>query len=129
MRIEIVALNLLIGFSSLSIAAPPTIQGVIHFHGNIVETPCTQSIVNNEEPRTAQLSLEHCPAAVAARSTGTPWIAPQQKVEAISRSGAQIQLVANRKNNSDDNKQLFTLIDSTGRPANFGKYRVTLTYP
>ncbi len=95
-------------------------QGVIQFHGSIVESGCTTSAGNS-----SVMELKGCPIA----SRGNHFdVRPVASVKALGNAAANVKLVADIGNGRYYD-QRYVLVDSLGKPIQSGNYVITMTSP
>lgn len=123
--------GLFLGAVGPTFAATSTSQGVIHFHGSIVESPCVPASQASAKNHNTILSLDRCPRlsrgnVIDVHRVGTETVSavggskPAVRVKLIADSGDASSLYYN---------QQYALIDAAGKQINTGTYIVTLTSP
>lgn len=95
-------------------------QGVIQFHGSIVEPGCTSVAQGG-----TLMELKGCPLA----SRGNQFQAqPVGQVKALGNAAANVKLVAD-SGAGRYYDQRYVLVDSLGKPVQSGNYVITMTMP
>ncbi|MBV6664172.1 type 1 fimbrial protein [Pseudomonas yamanorum] len=118
-----ICVGLLFGVSGVCMAASSAGQGVIYFHGSIVEPSCTPLAVANG------LKLNDCPALARGSAISVRSVEPVSSVSALDHSAVSVKLVSDSGRENSYYQQQYSLVDSQGKPVNSGKYLVTLTSP
>jgi len=102
-------------------AAP---QGVIHFHGNIVESGCVSNAPNGP-----LFELTVCPFASSGKRI-TVYHAPSfPSAQKVGDPSARIVLLADTANGAYYHDQRYQLVDYFGEPIQSGAYVVTVNLP
>lgn len=117
-RMSAIHVGLLFSLSGVCLAASPAGQGVIYFHGSIVEASCTPFAMADG------LKLNNCPARGSAIS-----VAPVPSVRALDHSAVSVKLIADSGRARPYYQQQYALVDGQGKPVTSGLYVVTLTSP
>lgn len=118
-----IAAGLLFGLSGACMAATPVAQGVIHFVGSIVESPCTPSA------QAGSLHLSDCPAQARGTHIDTRRVEPQASVSAPDHAPVNVRLVADSGKAGRYYNQQYALVDASGKALSSGAYLITLTLP
>lgn len=98
-------------------------QGVIRFHGSIVESGCTFRMGG------AMFEFNDCPTKVGDNSISVRRVEPVRSVSAIEPSGGNVKLLIGRNHDGRFYNQQYELVDGGGKPVRSGTYVVTLTSP
>lgn len=123
------AVGLFFGVIGPTFAATPLSQGVIHFYGSIVESPCSPDTHSAHQDSGATLSLSRCPQAARAGSLSVRSVQPFATVAALSPSAVKVKLVADSGRSERYYSQQYALVDGAGKAVNSGAYIITLTSP
>ncbi|NVZ18021.1 type 1 fimbrial protein [Pseudomonas costantinii] len=95
-------------------------QGVIQFHGSIVESSCT-SVASSG----SMMELKGCPLASRGSRIN---VQPVSSVKALGNAAANVKLVAD-SGSGRYYDQRYVLVDPLGKPIHSGAYVITLTSP
>ena len=104
-------------------AATTVAQGVIQFHGSIVEATCTTG-----DGAGATLALSGCPQFVPASNVSAQGVEPVRTVSALDHSVVKVKMVTETRDGRYFDRQ-YNLSDAAGKPLRSGAYLVTLSYP
>jgi hypothetical protein len=99
-------------------------QGVIRFHGSIVESGCTSRMGVS-----SMFEFNDCPTKVSDNSVSVRRVEPVSSVSAIEPSGGHVKLLVGRSQDGRFYNQQYELVDGGGKPLGSGAYVVTLTSP
>ncbi|MCE6976536.1 type 1 fimbrial protein [Pseudomonas frederiksbergensis] len=119
-----VGISLFCALSGACLAATPSGQGVIQFHGNIVESSCTSRM-----GASSMFEFNDCPAKVSGNSVNVRSVEPVRSVTALDHSGVNVKLLAGRSRDGRYYNQQYELVDGGGKPVGSGTYLITLTSP
>lgn len=119
-----VGISLFFALSGACMAATPSGQGVIQFHGSIVEPGC-----NTRVGASSTFEFNDCPTRVSGNSVNVRSVEPVRSVSALDHSGVNIKLLAGRIQGGRYYDQEFELVDGSGKPVRSGGYLITLTSP
>lgn len=122
-RMSAIHVGLLFSLSGACMAASPVGQGVIYFHGSIIEASCTPLTMADG------LKLSNCPSLARGSAISVRNVEPVSSVTALDHSAVSVKLVADSGRSGPYYQQQYTLVDGQGKPVNSGKYLVTLTSP
>jgi len=123
------AVGLVLSAISSVFAATPLSQGVIHFHGSIVESPCSPDTRSGDQGSGASLSLNGCPQTARAGSLSVRSVQPTTTVAALSPSAVKVRLVTDSGPSGRYYNQQYALVDGAGKAIHSGTYVITLTSP
>jgi hypothetical protein len=87
-------------------AATPVAQGVIAFHGSIVESSCTSSA------QAGGLALDECPALARGNTIGVRSVDPARSVSARDHSSVEVRLVGDSGKDGRYYNQRYALVDA-----------------
>jgi hypothetical protein len=104
-------------------AATQVGQGVIQFHGSIVEPGCASSASG------AVMELKGCSPASRASQINVRNVQPISRVIAPDHSAVNVKLTADSGEGGRYYDQQYVLVDNAGRPVQSGTYLITLTSP
>ncbi|MFC6301363.1 type 1 fimbrial protein [Pseudomonas sp. CCM 7893] len=104
-------------------AASQVGQGVIQFHGSIVEPGCASSASG------AVMELKGCSPASRGSQINVRRVQPVSSVTALDHSAVSARLVADSGQGGRYYDQQYALVDSAGKPVHSGMYLITLTSP
>ncbi|OLF55683.1 hypothetical protein [Pseudomonas chlororaphis] len=127
-KLVLAGVGMFLGLSGACVAAPQGIQGVIYFHGSIVEEPCTP----NAEAAThgpVALSLRQCPTLSRGNDIRVEGVGPSRAVTALGRSPINVKLVTDTGHEGRYYDQQYALVDTAGKAVTSGMYVITLTSP
>jgi type 1 fimbria pilin len=119
-----VGISLFFALSGGCLAATPSSQGVIRFHGSIVESGCTSRL-----GASSTFEFNDCPIKVGGNSVSVRSVEPVRSVSALDHSRVGVKLVADSSKDHRYYDQQYALVDDAGRPVNSGAYLITLTSP
>lgn len=123
------AVGLFFGIIGPTFAATSSSQGVIHFYGSIVESPCSPDTHSVHNDNGAIFSLSKCPQSARAGSLGVRSVQPVATVAALSPSAVKVKLVADSGQSGRYYNQQYALVDTAGKAVNSGAYIITMTLP
>lgn len=121
--------GLFLGFIGPTYAATTIAQGVINFHGSIVEAPCSSDTHAAQPGSGANFSLNGCPQTARGGSVNINRVQPITTVAALSPSAVKVKLVADSGRSGPYYNQQYALVDGAGKAINSGAYIITLTSP
>lgn len=119
-----VGFSLFFALSSASLAATPIGQGVIQFHGSIVEPSCTSRMGTN-----STIQLYKCPTPVLISAISVREVELARSVSAVNNSSVNVKLLAASSREGRYYSQQYELVDDMGKPVRTGAYLITLTWP
>lgn len=123
--------GLFLGAVAPTFAGTAVSQGVIRFHGSIVESPCSPASQASAQDSKAVLSLNSCPKLSRGNSIDVHSVGlqPVGTVAGVNRA-VKVKLIADSGNASSPYyDQQYALVDSAGKPVKTGTYIITLTSP
>ncbi|MBU6959759.1 type 1 fimbrial protein [Pseudomonas sp. CVAP len=118
-----VGMGLFFSLTGMCFAATPVAQGVISFHGSIVESSCASSA------QVGGLRLDDCPALARGSVISVRSVEPVRSVSALDHYNVGVKLVADSGKEGRYYNQQYALVDGSGKPVNSGAYLITLTSP
>ncbi|MBT2372616.1 type 1 fimbrial protein [Pseudomonas fluorescens] len=104
-------------------AASQVGQGVIQFHGSIVEPGCASGVSGTV------MELKGCSPASRGSQINVRSIQPVSSVTALDHSAVNVRLVADSGVGGRYYDQQYMLVDNAGKPVHSGTYLITLTSP
>ncbi|KAA8697195.1 MULTISPECIES: hypothetical protein [Pseudomonas] len=105
-------------------AATTVAQGVIQFHGSIVEATCsTGGGVGST------LALSGCPMFAPGGDISAHIVEPVRTVSAVDHSPVKVKLVTETTGDGRYFDRQYRLNDAAGKPLRSGAYLVTVSYP
>ncbi|WP_192564806.1 type 1 fimbrial protein [Pseudomonas gozinkensis] len=119
-----VGISLFFALSGACLAATPSGQGVIQFHGSIVESGCSSHVGTR-----STFEFTGCPNKVSGDSVSVRSVAPVPSVSALDHSRVDVKLVVAGNKDGRYYDQQYALVDAAGKPLNSGAYLITLTSP
>lgn len=119
-----VGISLFFALSGACLAATPVAQGVIQFHGSIVEPNCTTRVGTN-----STFEFSGCPTPPRGSAVSVRSVEPVRSVSALDHSRVDVKLVADNRKDGRYYDQQYVLVDAAGKPVNSGAYLITLTSP
>jgi type 1 fimbria pilin len=119
-----VGISLFFALSGACLAATPLGQGVIQFHGSIVESSCSSGVGAG-----STFEFNGCPTRVRGDSVSARSVEPVRSVSALDHSRVGVRLVAEGSKDGRYYDQQYALVDTAGKPVNSGAYLITLTSP
>ncbi|ALI02916.1 fimbriae assembly protein [Pseudomonas sp. FW306-02-F02-AA] len=119
-----VGISLFFALSGACLAATPLGQGVIQFHGSIVESGCSSHM-----GASSTFEFNGCPTRVDGSSVSVRSVEPVRSVSALDHSRVGVKLVTEGSKDGRYYDQQYALVDAAGKPVNSGAYLITLTSP
>jgi len=104
-------------------AASQVGQGVIQFHGSIVESSCASNAAG------VVMELKGCSPASRGSQINVRSVQPVSSVKALDHSTVSVKLMADSGVGGRYYDQRYVLVDNAGRPIHSGTYLITLTSP
>ncbi|AIG00801.1 Uncharacterised protein [Pseudomonas fluorescens] len=105
-------------------ASTTVAQGVIQFHGSIVEATCAAGSGSG-----STLALSGCPTSASGGNISAYGVEPVRTVSALDHSVVKVKLVTEATDDGRYFNRQYSLSDEAGRPLRSGAYLVTLSYP
>ena len=115
---------LVFALSGVSLAAAPFGQGVIQFHGSIVESGC---IINVKMSSTFE--FKRCPSPQLGSAVNVRRVESVSAVNATGHSSVKVKLLAGSSPDGRYYNQQYELVEGSGKPVLSGAYVITLTLP
>ena len=109
-----VGAGLFLSLTGTCFAVTPVAQGVIAFHGSIVESSCTSSA------QAGGLKLDACPVLARGGAISVHRVDPDRGVSALDRSGVKVKLVADSDEEGRYYSQHYALVDGSGKQVDSG---------
>lgn len=120
---------LFLGLNGAVVAATQITQGVIRFHGNIVEASCTPSASVGGSAQGNRLDLSSCPSLARGNDIRVNAVGPTSKVTSLNQSPVNVKLLTESGDGGRYFNQQYALVDNAGKPIRSGTYLITLTSP
>lgn len=116
--------SLVFALNGVSLAAVPLGQGVIQFHGSIVEPGCITNVRMN-----STFEFKRCPSPQLGSAVNVHSVEPVSSVSAAGHSSVKVKLLAASSPDGRYYNQQYELVDGSGKPVLSGSYLITLTLP
>ncbi|QJI28875.1 type 1 fimbrial protein [Pseudomonas sp. ADAK18] len=104
-------------------ATPQATQGVIQFHGSIVESSCASNAAG------AVMELKGCSPASRGSQINVRSVQPVSSVTALDHSAVSVKLMADSGAGRRYYDQQYVLVNNAGKQVYSGTYLITLTSP
>ncbi len=115
---------LVFALSGVSLAAVPLGQGVIQFHGSIVESGCITNV-----KMSSTFEFKRCPSPQLGSAVNVRRVESINSVNATGISSVKVKLLAGSSPDGRYYNQQYELVDGSGKPVLSGAYVITLTLP
>lgn len=116
--------SLVFALNGVSFAAVPLGQGVIQFHGSIVEPGCITNV-----RKSSTFELQRCPSPQLGSAVNVQRVESVNSVSAAGLSSVKLKLLADSSPGGRYYNQQYELVDGSGKPVLSGAYLITLTLP
>ncbi|EPJ95829.1 hypothetical protein [Pseudomonas psychrophila] len=116
--------SLIFVLSSVSLAAVPLGQGVIQFHGSVVEPGCITNV-----KMSATFEFKRCPSPQLGSAVNVSRVESVSSVNATGHSSVKVKLLTGSSPDGRYYNQQYELVDGSGKPVLSGAYVITLTLP
>lgn len=128
-QLFVASVGLMMSLSAMVLADERVIgQGVIRFHGRIVEAPCEPNTGSDVDERSVPLRLDHCLTPAGRTDIRVDRIDPVRSMSAPDHSRVKVKLIKNSGQGAYYD-QHYTLVDEARERVRSGTYLVTLTSP
>ena len=115
---------LVFALSGVSLAAVPLGQGVIQFHGSIVESGCITNV-----KMSSTFEFKRCPSPQLGSAVNVRRVESVSSVSATGHSNVKVKLLAGSSPDGRYYNQQYELVEGSGKPVLSGAYVITLTLP
>ena len=115
--------SLFFALNSGSQAAVPLGQGVIQFHGSVVESSCIAHV-----NMSSSFELQRCPQPMLGTAVNVRTVESTRSVSAAGHSSVKVKLLAVSSLDGRYYNQRFELVDGSGKPVQSGRYLITVTW-
>lgn len=115
--------SLFFALNSGSQAAVPLGQGVIQFHGSVVESSCIAHV-----NMSSSFELQRCPQPMLGTAVNVRTVESTRLVSAAGHSSVKVKLLAVSSPDGRYYNQRFELVDGSGKPVQSGRYLITVTW-
>jgi type 1 fimbria pilin len=115
--------SLFFALNSGSQAAVPLGQGVIQFHGSVVESSCIAHV-----NMSSSFELQRCPQPMLGTAVNVRTVESTRSVSAAGYSSVKVKLLAVSSPDGRYYNQRFELVDGSGKPVQSGRYLITVTW-
>jgi hypothetical protein len=119
-----VGISLFFALSGVNLAATASGQGVIQFHGSIVEPGCTSRV-----GMSSTVEFNGCPTPLPGSAISVRSVESVRSVSALDHSSVNVKLLADSGRDGHYYDQQYEMVDGAGKPVRSGMYLITLTSP